>query len=187
MEAKYKIIEAATELFLLNDYDTVSVREIALLAGVSNTYIHKLFGKKEELFTALLETSDSELSAYLVEASKDVFVLELMDNHDHKLFRLLMTGCISKKSYEFVVGWLPSSRTFKLLSENIDKDGACRDLFSYVLIQELIFGRLIGASGILNALGWKSDEIQGVGNCWHTFILGYTSGRDSQYKKETKT
>ena len=186
MDAKCKIIEAATELFLLNDYDTVSVREIALLAGVSNTYIHKLFGKKEELFTALLEESDSELSAYLDEASKETFVLELINNHDHKLFRLLMTGCISKKSYEFVMCWLPSSKTFKLLSENVNKDGACKDVFYYVLVKELIFGGLIRTSGVLDALGWKSDEIRGVENCWHTFILGYTSGRGSPYKKETK-
>ena len=186
MAVKDKITEAATELFLLNDYDTVSVREVALLAGVSNTYIHKLFGKKEQLFTALLEESDNELCAYLEEVPKESLVLELLNNRNHKLFRLLMTGCISKKSYEFVIKWLAVSETFKMISEGIELGEPCRDVFYYVLVQELIFGGLIRTSGVLDALGWKNDEIQGVENCWHTFILGYTSGRSSQRKKETE-
>ena len=188
MEVKTRIIEAATELFLLNDYDTVSVREIALLAGVSNTYIHKLFGKKEELFTALLDSSDAEFFASISNLPREAIVPELLNHHDHRLFQLVRTGCISKQSCDTVNEWLTTSKTFQVISNSVDTGTSCNDVLQYLLVKELIFGGLAKSSGVFESLGWNPTDLEVVGKCWHTFILGYATRKDlaEQYGKETK-
>ena len=49
-----KIIEAARELFIADDYEKVSTRKIALKAGVDAALIRYYFGSKMQLFTAMI-------------------------------------------------------------------------------------------------------------------------------------
>ena len=62
MSNRSVIVKSATQLFLQSSYSEVSVREISVLSGVSNTYVHKLFGSKESLYMAVLQKEDHSLS-----------------------------------------------------------------------------------------------------------------------------
>lgn len=50
-----KLIEAARELFVANDYEKVSTRKIAALAGVDASLIRYYFGSKIQLFIAMIK------------------------------------------------------------------------------------------------------------------------------------
>ena len=49
-----KIIEAAADLFVERDYESVGMREIASKAGVTAAMINRYFGTKESLFIELM-------------------------------------------------------------------------------------------------------------------------------------
>ena len=54
-ERRLALLLCATELFLENGYDTVSLDDIVNHAGGSKTSIYKYFGNKEGLFTAICD------------------------------------------------------------------------------------------------------------------------------------
>ena len=58
-----KIIEAARQLFVADDYDKVSTRKIALQAGVDAALIRYYFGSKMQLFAAMIRETTAPLSA----------------------------------------------------------------------------------------------------------------------------
>ena len=57
------ILEAAVRLFSENGYGAVSMRSVALEAGVSKANIYHHFESKEALYRAILDSSAAELSA----------------------------------------------------------------------------------------------------------------------------
>lgn len=66
MDNRSVILKSATQLFLQSVYSEVSVREISVLSGVSNTYVHKLFGSKESLYIEVLRQEDYQLCESIV-------------------------------------------------------------------------------------------------------------------------
>lgn len=60
-----KIIEAARQLFVADDYDKVSTRKIALQAGVDAALIRYYFGSKMQLFAAMIRETIAPISARL--------------------------------------------------------------------------------------------------------------------------
>ncbi|WP_028865567.1 TetR/AcrR family transcriptional regulator [Psychromonas aquimarina] len=58
-----RLIEAARELFIADDYDRVSTRKIALKAGVDPALIRYYFGSKMQLFAAMIRETTAPLSA----------------------------------------------------------------------------------------------------------------------------
>jgi AcrR family transcriptional regulator len=54
-ERRAQLIGIALELFLANDYDDVSVDDVAAVAGVSHGLVFQYFGSKKGLYLATLE------------------------------------------------------------------------------------------------------------------------------------
>ena len=54
-ERRQQLLQAALEVFAENDYDDVSVDEVAELAGVSHGLIFQYFGTKKDLYIAAVE------------------------------------------------------------------------------------------------------------------------------------
>lgn len=52
---KQQILDAALELFSVNGYDGVSVKDIAWAVGIKDSSLYKHFRSKREIFNALLE------------------------------------------------------------------------------------------------------------------------------------
>ena len=55
-ERKAQILQVATEKFLANGFDGVSVDDIVLTVGGSKTNVYSYFGNKEGLFRAVIES-----------------------------------------------------------------------------------------------------------------------------------
>lgn len=55
IERRLALLLSATELFLQNGYDAVSLDDIVQHAGGSKTSIYKYFGNKDGLFTAICD------------------------------------------------------------------------------------------------------------------------------------
>jgi len=54
-ERRDQLLAIALELFLTNDYDDVSVDDVAKVAGVSHGLVFQYFGSKKGLYVAALE------------------------------------------------------------------------------------------------------------------------------------
>jgi len=75
LRAKYstpaeRILEAAADLFADKQYNEVSVKEIAQLAGVNNAMISYYFGGKSNLYKAVLERQAENLFASVKDIEK---------------------------------------------------------------------------------------------------------------------
>jgi AcrR family transcriptional regulator len=57
------ILEAARELFAAHGVDGVSVRDIAASAGVNHALVHRYFGAKSEMVTAILASEAEVMSS----------------------------------------------------------------------------------------------------------------------------
>lgn len=66
------ILASASNLFLDNGFETTSMDQIALHAGVSKQTVYSHFGSKEALFTAVIEGK-----CHQYEITEDLFDLEL--------------------------------------------------------------------------------------------------------------
>ncbi len=55
MERREQLLAIALDLFLTNDYDDVSVDDVAKVAGVSHGLVFQYFGSKKGLYVASLE------------------------------------------------------------------------------------------------------------------------------------
>lgn len=59
MDSRQKILDAARARFAADGYERATVRSIAADAGVDPSMIHYFFGRKDELFAAVLNLPDS--------------------------------------------------------------------------------------------------------------------------------
>lgn len=66
------ILQSASDLFLDNGFETTSMDQIALHAGVSKQTVYSHFGSKEALFTAVIEGKCRQY-----EITEDLFDLDL--------------------------------------------------------------------------------------------------------------
>ncbi len=65
--AREKLVQAATNLFIERDYDSVATDDILRRAGVSRGAMYHHFGAKLDLFEAVYEHGESELVAHFAE------------------------------------------------------------------------------------------------------------------------
>jgi len=158
---KNDIIHSATELFLLNTYTEVSVREISTLAGVSNTYVHKLFGSKGGVLEACLDSADSDFMQ-LVRSENISTVLE--GNLSHPLFRLLSLSAAQKEACRVVHEWLESKvaeveeNSLSWLVRTLSV-GVQSDMRVYWGLNSLMFSNYLLYSNFLEVLGWSKDRV----------------------------
>lgn len=75
-EQRTRILDAATELFLAEGFDRISVEKIATLARVSKTAIYNQFGGKEPLFDAVIGYSCEGVGAPELEPLQDDFEIK---------------------------------------------------------------------------------------------------------------
>lgn len=68
-ESASKILQAATELFATNNFNAVSIKQIAGLSGVNSALISYYFGGKKNLYQEVLNTQ-SEIFLDLIEDIK---------------------------------------------------------------------------------------------------------------------
>lgn len=66
-----KIIEVATELFMINGYQSTSTRQIAQLAEVTQPNLYHHFKNKEEVYVGVIENLLNEVNEELVEILED--------------------------------------------------------------------------------------------------------------------
>ena len=59
--AKQSIINHALSAFLSGPYSRVSLREIAARSGYSHTYVHQLFGSKQNIFAEALHEAQRQM------------------------------------------------------------------------------------------------------------------------------
>jgi len=85
IETRRRLIEAAIQLFLVHDYDSVSIRDIARSAGVTSAMIKYYFGDKPRLFEALfrhvagpVDAERRELLAELQQEERSPSVREIL-------------------------------------------------------------------------------------------------------------
>src|SRR5690606_19979783 len=64
---KVALLDAATKLFSMHGPSAVSIRRIAATAGVNHGLVHRHFGSKEALLSAVLERSSRSIADRLGE------------------------------------------------------------------------------------------------------------------------
>lgn len=90
-----EILKIATELFLKNGYDGVSVDSIIARAGGTKTNVYKYFGGKAELFAAVVE----DLCRQIVNEFADVDLEGLsVEEALRKIGRTYVTTLLSQRS-----------------------------------------------------------------------------------------
>lgn len=104
-QKRRQMLVAASDLFLDNGFDRVSMDQVAEAAGVSKQTVYSHFGSKEELFTAVIEykCASHELTDELFDLNRPVhevlkslvahFSELLMSDDSIRMFRL----CISDR------------------------------------------------------------------------------------------
>ncbi|MFN8308587.1 MAG: TetR family transcriptional regulator [Chitinophagales bacterium] len=81
VDKRLQLLEAAEQLFAEKDFDAVSVRELAKVAGVNIAMISYYFGSKEKLFQALIEQKMQVSLAAIQEISeRNIPALEKIKN-----------------------------------------------------------------------------------------------------------
>ena len=76
---KTKIIEAAEELFLTNDFKDISIRKICTLAGVSYGSFYHQIKSKENLLVMIRENA--------VKEGEKIFLKEMENKSSIEIFR----------------------------------------------------------------------------------------------------
>jgi len=157
-----KIIEAARELFIGDDYEKVSTRKIALKAGVDAALIRYYFGSKMQLFIAMIRETTApvftRIQAMQSQARPDgpaqilrTYYQVMAENPDFPklIFRLANVDTSKDKNREL---WQLLSDIFSpweqnlfeklkkngLLRENIDPDCALVSFFSLMVFPFLM-------------------------------------------------
>lgn len=101
-----KILQAATELFAANNFNSVSLKEISLNSGVNSALISYYYGGKKNLYQAVLNTQADQILGLIAEISqisgssmeklrfyvREVAKLQLSKpNQFHLIYRELLT------------------------------------------------------------------------------------------------
>lgn len=86
VDKRTAILDAATQVFLVNGYDQSSMEAVALQAEVSKTTVYAHFGDKFGLFQAVVERA-----AALLDLNLDQIILDKISPPEDKLVRVLVT------------------------------------------------------------------------------------------------
>jgi AcrR family transcriptional regulator len=87
-ESKKTILEAATELFAERGYDSTSIREIAVKAGISLGLLYNYFKGKDELLREILLSGKQDIPP-ASEKQEELEGLKFLEHHVRSTFRAL--------------------------------------------------------------------------------------------------
>ena len=90
-DIEHRILDAAREVFIRKGYDSATMGDIALLAGMSRTSVNYYFRNKERLFEAIFEEIITRYSPQLVDiAGSDEPFLNKIDRIITRYIDLLL-------------------------------------------------------------------------------------------------
>lgn len=174
MEVREKITKAALRLFLLNDYVNVSVREISVLAGVSNTYTHKIFGTKRNIFRAVLKEADDDFYLLVKDEYEPTRILNLYLTHKREpLFQLLATN-INQRELDGI--WIENEIKSLNLLKSLYLDDAFDDMRFFIVFSHILFSPLVATSNLLQSLGLSSSRADMASGSADKYAVGFQMG-----------
>lgn len=151
-DARAKLIEVATSLFVERSYDGVSVREICTAAGTTSNMIHHYFGSKEGLYKEIISQFSADVfmgpikllsrtpqTAEEFRSLLEIFLDQTLDaliehRHVYTLARRERVKSDSMMAYQTAfVAFMEAGKVQGLVREQVDAG----------MITGLIIGRLI--------------------------------------------
>ena len=102
-KTKDKIILTAESLLKNNEYKDISIRDVALLSGISIGTFYRYMNSKEELLEYLKKKFDQEVYSTLLKQTKQKNPQEKIS-----IFFDTYINCITKYNYKFFVFFIPS-------------------------------------------------------------------------------
>ena len=81
-----EVLQAAVQAFAMSGYDGTKTDEIARLAGVSQPYVIRLFGTKQELFLAAVRSSCERIEQTFRDAAAETPELIALGRNYERLF-----------------------------------------------------------------------------------------------------
>lgn len=178
---KTKIVKSATQLFLSNGYQGVSIREISILSGISNTYVHKLFGSKQALFHSVVKYHDDKLNDYLTEQIKlgtpplSIVSLLFESQTGATFCRLMVMSAFTDLGSEMGRKYLennPNNSFLKVQSLLLDDIGV-PPYVAYMMLNNMFFGPVVMGSKYLESLGFENQEIQTLRKSTVAHMIGF--------------
>ena len=145
-QIKDKIISTAESLLKENEYKDISIRQVAVLSGISIGTFYRYINSKEELLEYLKTKFDQEVHDTLLNQTKEKTSQEKI-----KIFFDTYINCITKYNYKFFIFFIPSlleRQNFTSKSNNLDLlreyiNEACEnDKFNVNYPQDYIFRTL---------------------------------------------
>lgn len=125
---KAKIIDAALELFSVNGYETVSIRDIGKAVGIKESSIYYHFKNKEEILQTILNEAEQGM-----QVRKTGFNVALAGVEKVACQGFIMAGAA------YVEGFLLEPRIYKLiklLTMEKQRNGEAADLYHKLLFTE---------------------------------------------------
>jgi AcrR family transcriptional regulator len=152
------ILDAAEELFHERDYEAVTVRDVAELAGVSHALVHQYAGSKEDLFRAVLSRNDgsmvSETPTHLDLLETASLILRRgLEPQARNYSRLLMRTALSGVPYD------QSTQRFSAVEQLIElAEQQAASASPFERAEKDLDPRLVAACVGSLYLGWVSGE-----------------------------
>ncbi|TCC34984.1 TetR/AcrR family transcriptional regulator [Kribbella sindirgiensis] len=81
-----EVLQAAVQAFAMSGYDGTKTDEIARLAGVSQPYVIRLFGTKQELFLAAVRSACDRIEQTFRDAADETPELSTLGRNYERLF-----------------------------------------------------------------------------------------------------
>ncbi len=145
-EVKNKIISAAESLLKDNEYKDISIRQVAVLSGISIGTFYRYINSKEELLEYLKIKFDQEVYNALLNQTKKKTSQEKIE-----IFFDTYINCITKYNYKFFIFFIPTlleKQSFTSESNNLDllrqyiKEACKNKKFNEEYSQDYIFRTL---------------------------------------------
>ncbi|HTX69411.1 MAG TPA: helix-turn-helix domain-containing protein [Thermoleophilia bacterium] len=147
------ILDAAEELFSERGYTAVTVREIAVAAGVSHALVHRYLGSKEDVYRAMLRRNESRIvdaapaSDDLLEATS--LMLEEAWLEQRRYLRLIAHSTLHGLPFEKSSGRFAATERLIKLAQRAAAEGGARG-------GEPADPRFVVASLVAMLLGWAA-------------------------------
>ncbi|MFA5882445.1 MAG: helix-turn-helix domain-containing protein [Acidimicrobiia bacterium] len=118
------ILAAAGELFMERSPGKVTLRDIADRAGVNYGLIHRHFGTKDELLTAIFRQLTAYAATHLEESVDAIDATEhLLDSSDGGFARMFTSVVLDDVAPEKVFGDRSAAQAYTRLLEDLWRDG----------------------------------------------------------------
>lgn len=155
MNTKDKIIEVALDLFSVNGYESVSVRDISKAVGIKESSLYNHFKNKQDIFDTIIQVcTEKAMNQY-----KDLKIDQTLQG-DFKVYDRISEELLIKISmglFEFYVSDKDMSRFRKILIIEQFKNKAIQDVYfkhfmdDAILFQTQLFHYLIEVGALRKA------------------------------------